>query len=439
MTEEKGNGPGRLLRQFTRASAGVLVANAIALPLGFAVHLFAARLLGKASYGEYSIAVTCANLLVIPLCFGLHTGTVRFLPAYTGTDELGKRSGYLRFSRWLCLAISVSVAALGALALQLGNWAISPSLQRALLCLALQLPGLALFTLYCAYLQSQRRVVAQAIARSLVRPLGLLAGLVVAAPLLESQPMAALVVIIETFAIVFTLGGIGVATREHDAELREPKPLYEAALWIGSSVRLVVLQSFVVLQNWADVLLVGVFLGAANAGVYAIARRLARLVDFLLEATTPFVAPVAAKYYAQGRLTELRRLILVATLVTGMTGLLLAGSMAYLGETLLGLFGDEFTSGHTVLSILLAGHAINAVTGPAGAVLVMTGHERLCTLLMGLTALACVLLNLFWIPRAGLAGAAWTNVFCLAGSSVLLLVYLVFVLKRRTPDSASAT
>lgn len=435
MTEEQG-GPAKLMKQFGRASAGVMIANAVALPLGFVIHIYAARVLGTDSYGEYSIAVTCANLLVIPLCFGLHTGTVRFLPAYTGTGELGKRSGFLRFSRWLCLLLSVFVALLGALVIWVGSWPISASLERALLCLTVQLPALSLFTLYCSFLQSQRRVVLQAVARSLVRPFALLAGLAVAAPLLSSQPMAALVVLIETLAIALTLGGVAIASKESSAAILAPQPIYETALWLGSSARLVVLQSFVVIQNWADVLLVGVFLGAPQAGVYAIARRLARLVDFLLEATIPFVAPVAAKYYAQGRILELRRIVLVATLVTGATGLLLAAGLASLGDTILRFFGEDFTAGHGVLMILLVGHALNALTGPAGAVLVMTGHERFCTKLMGLTALACVALNLILIPRAGLSGAAWTNVVCLAGSSLLLLLYLGRVLRKTPVDPA---
>lgn len=429
MTEED-DGLRRLMRQFTRASAGVLLANAAALPLGFAIHLLLARLLGNVSYGEYSIALTCANLLVIPLCFGLHTGTVRFMPAYSGTGEFGKQAGYLRFSRWASLTLSVLVAVLGALVLLLGDWPISASLRRTLLCLAIQLPALTLFMIYSAFLQSQRRVVSQAVLRGLFRPLGLVAGLALAAALFDIEPMAAFVVLVETLVLLLALAGIGYATRNQPEAAWAAEPVYEVARWSRTSARIVVLESFATLQAWADVLLVGIFLGAAEAGVYAIARRLAQLVGFLLQATIPFVAPAAARLFAEGRLRRLQLLMGASTAIAGLAGLPAAGLLAYLGEPLLELFGPGFAAGHQALTILLIGNVANALAGPVGAVLVMIGEERFCSRVVAATALLNVALNVHLIPKAGLLGAAWASTVCLTAWNLVLLFYLVRILRR---------
>jgi len=203
----------RLLSQFAKASTGVFFANALSLPLVFLLHVYAARLVGKATYGEFSIAMTCANLLVIPLCFGLHTGTVRFLPAYAASGDAAKQAGYLKFSRWLTLAISILVSTLGALLLTLWNWPISDSLRRTLLSLAVQIPCLTLFTLYCSFLQSQRKVVSQAVLRGVVRPLLILGGLFCLSSLLESLPSAGVLVSVETLVLCVVLVWAGITTR----------------------------------------------------------------------------------------------------------------------------------------------------------------------------------------------------------------------------------
>jgi O-antigen/teichoic acid export membrane protein len=43
---------------------------------------------------------------------------------------------------------------------------------------------------------------------------------------------------------------------------------------------------------------------------------------------------------------------------------------------LLGLYGEAFRSGASVLVVLAIGQIVNGATGPVGYLLNMTGHER---------------------------------------------------------------
>jgi O-antigen/teichoic acid export membrane protein len=73
------------------------------------------------------------------------------------------------------------------------------------------------------------------------------------------------------------------------------------------------------------------------------------------------------------------------------------------------IFGAEFVTGASVLSILAIGQSVNVITGPAGNVLMMCGHERVVRNVLLASAMICLIANLILIPRMGAVGAAMAN------------------------------
>ncbi len=70
------------------------------------------------------------------------------------------------------------------------------------------------------------------------------------------------------------------------------------------------------------------------------------------------------------------------------------------------MFGAEFTQAYTVVIILSIGQVVNAATGSAGLLLMMTDREREATLMMGVIVALHFVANLVFISTWGTEGAA---------------------------------
>jgi O-antigen/teichoic acid export membrane protein len=73
---------------------------------------------------------------------------------------------------------------------------------------------------------------------------------------------------------------------------------------------------------------------------------------------------------------------------------------------ILGLFGEEFTAGATVLTVLAVAKVTQVAVGPSGYVLMMTDHQYLNVFNQVSTAVLNVVLNYVLILRYGIVGAA---------------------------------
>jgi O-antigen/teichoic acid export membrane protein len=80
----------------------------------------------------------------------------------------------------------------------------------------------------------------------------------------------------------------------------------------------------------------------------------------------------------------------------------------------MGWFGEAFEAGATCLVWLAAGQAVNALCGPVMYLLNMTGHERPAQRIVWAAALVNLALNLWAIPRFGIAGAAVATALSMA-------------------------
>jgi O-antigen/teichoic acid export membrane protein len=77
------------------------------------------------------------------------------------------------------------------------------------------------------------------------------------------------------------------------------------------------------------------------------------------------------------------------------------------GPGLLEWFGAEEAS--PALRILLIGAAFNAISGPVLTLMNMTGAERRARDIVAVSAVLNLGLNVLWIPRFGIVGAAWAT------------------------------
>lgn len=157
---------------------------------------------------------------------------------------------------------------------------------------------------------------------------------------------------------------------------------------------------------WASVVIVGLFVSAEEVAFFSAAQRTSLLISFMLMVINFVAAPRFASLHKAQKMDELKTLAQFSTRL--MIGFSLPVLLAVLiwPDTIMALFGREFSQGAMLLVILAIGQTINVMTGSVGFLLTMCGHEkdlRNITLTAGILTVTLLLIaTSIW----GITGAA---------------------------------
>ncbi len=156
-----------------------------------------------------------------------------------------------------------------------------------------------------------------------------------------------------------------------------------------------------------DLLLVAYLLDEAQAGVYGASNRLVVAGQLMMFATAQSMAPHLSAAFGRDDRDEAEHVLhtVSAWNVTLLWPVFL--TMAFGAETMLRLFGDDFTEGARLVQIFSVALVIIIGLGVGDTLLLMTGRS-LASLVNHLVALATMIgLSVLLLPRVGVAGAAW--------------------------------
>ncbi len=183
---------------------------------------------------------------------------------------------------------------------------------------------------------------------------------------------------------------------------------------------------------WSPILLLGFWGSAEDVGIFGNALRLGMLVSFALLSVNAILAPKIAEIYVSGELAEVGRLVRSATrLVMGVATPVILLLLVFT-EQIMALFGKDFTSGASVLSVILIGQTVNVFTGSVGHVLIMCGKEKLMRNNVIGCAVLIVVLCVTLIPTYGQMGAAWAVSITLAAQNLIAAILVHRELGIRT-------
>lgn len=371
-----------------------------------ALYLLAARILGPHEAGLFFLCITWAHLLSTAARLGLDRAVMRHLAADLAVEDRPAARGSLR--QGVMLTVPAALLAGGLTWVLAAPLAIHvfamPDLAVALALTALLVvPQTVAFFLCAALVGLGRSVVAQALQFS-VWPLfgvaALLLGVETAAPLLLA--------LVTGMAAVLLAAALLLFDARH--RLRGAPPSASGAaplpsLWRTARPLLVVETIQVAIAN-LPVLVLGTVAEAAVVGAFSLAMRISMIGWMVVISLGTIAAPHFARLHRRGDWAALGRLngrLMLAGAATGGTAALVA--LAAPGP-ILGLFGPEFRTAGTVLTILAAGQLINAVFCCQDVLLAMTGHGRLLSRLNMLQFLLGLVLMLILVPWHGAEGAA---------------------------------
>lgn len=194
------------------------------------------------------------------------------------------------------------------------------------------------------------------------------------------------------------------------AKYGRAQPADQAALWAGSVLAILFLQTPFLVLPW--------FATVAEIGVYAVAFRLVSMITMLLLLQAAVFGPAFARAANQRSTCELRALLrrtqLLSTLIFAF-GVL---PLLTLSAPLASVFNVPADELHRYLTILAMGQLINAVTGLSGVMLNMAGQARLETITLLAAVLTAFAASPFVGVRFGAEGLAWLFSLCLAGKNI---------------------
>ncbi len=190
--------------------------------------------------------------------------------------------------------------------------------------------------------------------------------------------------------------------------------------WVAAAVPVLLVQSFDMLLQNTDVLVIAHYRSPEDVGMYYAALMTIGLISFIHFAVAAASAYQFSAAHAARDDEALRRKVHDAVTWTFWPSLVLAAALLIMGKPLLAMFGSEFTQAYPAMFVLAVGLIVRASMGPAEYVLNMLGQQKACALALSVGAAMNLVLNLVLVPEYGLMGAAIGTAVAVASASLMM-------------------
>lgn len=411
--------------QLANQSAQTTFLNLGAVVLSFLTSILLTRLLGARGYGVYVYVLAWPALLAVAAQLGYGHMLVRNIAAYSARQEWGLVRGIVRRSQRVVLGASAVLAAAAGVTGWLFVGHGQPLLRQSFFIALLLVPTGALIAQREAVLRGFQRVVLGRLAETLIQPTLLLVLVGVLYVALRDRLTPPYVV---AATVAAAAGGVAAGTlfvsRVTPSHVRVAIARADRAAWSRSARSLFAINGLQVVNLQMSVLLLGALKSVDATALFSVALRLSGTVSFLQTAVVFPLAPALARLHASGAHARLQRLVSKANLGVLICSTPVVMGLLVFGEQALSIFGDQFRTGQTALTILVIGEIVNVASGFVGIILINTGNERtMFAAVAWLTGLK-VVVSAVLINSFGLEGAAIGQALGLAAQNVVLAVVI---------------
>ena len=408
MDQDAGSDLRGLLRSGLSKSLVSLVIKVATAGLTYLMYVILSRLMGVEEYGYFAFGLSLATILAIGANYGQQTAILRYWPEETVAGRPQKALAALRSGGAVTLIAGVAVTAV-LLAVAAGGASLGQHTAHLFAAALLILP-LALAEYWSSVLRAQGSVWTALTPRDIFWrvsvPLLVLAlwyagvTLTGADALLLTAALLALALVLQLILARSRKYEIAPGTRGlrgYWAEKGKPSRSFFLGTVLDSAALNV------------DIILVGLLVAPAAAGIYFNAFRTAGLLTLFMFAITLVVAPMVSQHYHAGEMRKAQAITALCAWAGFVFSLAVFAGFLLFGEQILGLFGAGQEEGKLILILLSVGLLVDAATGPSRIVLMMTGHERAYVRIFGSIVMASILVQIWVIPVWGLLGAAVVN------------------------------
>ncbi|OWY24371.1 flippase [Sphingobacteriales bacterium UPWRP_1] len=427
-----------------KGSAGALAAQVVGLAAGFVTSWVLARLLGAAQYGVYTYLFSWLTVLSTFSAAGIEQFLVKQTAACRSAGRTDLLKGTQHYAYGVASILSILVCAAGLLwihACNTGFIAYMPYMlrseenRRLLGWVLLAIPITTLAKIPEGMLRGGKHIISSQLPENVVKPLLLLLLMAAVFMLWGERVTLAGAVWLNLITFVFTLClYVALYWRKFGNTLTAPAQ-YEPALWWRSLVSFFFISLLAIINNRADVLILGSLATDADVGIYNVAARLADVPKMLLMAANLALAPLFADLYARRQMQQLQNLLTRSVRLITAAGLLPVLLLVLFGKPVLAIWGHEFVTGHWALAFMCLAQLFNLACGSVGVLLMMTGHEKWVSYGLALGTLVNITLNFALIPVWGINGAGMASALTVVVWNVFL-TRMVFVKLKLNPTVA---
>jgi O-antigen/teichoic acid export membrane protein len=386
-----------------------------------------ARWMGRFEFGIYVYVWAWVGFLGMLSPLGVAYSAQRFIPEYRTRQDSDGLRGFIRGSRWLCLALGTAVgSALAGTVMLLGDRLPSYYIMPFMVA-GLTLPIFAVSSAQDSIARAFNRIDLALVPGYIAHPLIIIAAM--GALHFYGGPVTALDALMAACAAFWLVVLVQVALlgRRLRRDVAAGGRRYETRVWLKTSLPIFLVDSFFILLTYVDILILQLFVGPADVAVYYAATKTLVLVSFVYFAVAAASAHRFSQYHVAGETEKLARFVADTVRWTFWPSLLLAAGLLIAGKPLLSLFGPGFADGYPLIFVLVVGLLARASVGPSERLLNMVGEQTACALIYACAFATNLVLCLVLIPRFGLIGAACSTASAIVCESVLLFV----VTKRR--------
>lgn len=397
------------MQEVLKGAFSALMIRVLGTLIGFIVSVLVARQLGAEGSGVYYLALSVATIAGTLGRVGFDNTVVRFIAAHSSMNEWND----VRYTyRVAVVTTSVASLLLATVLFFSADWLATivfskPFVRDALQLSAVAVLPLALSMIHADSLRGLKNIAASQWIKTVLISLGTLALLFPFVRLWGATGAVAayLASVVLTAVVAGWLWHRALGTRGISALVDATGSLTKGKIFSSSLPLFSVALLGLVIQQ-AGTISLGIWGTVDEVGIFNVANRLAALLLFPLMAMISILTPKFAAMHRQNNVQGLTRLARSSSRVLTCFAVPVSLGVALSSRFILSLFGQEFSEGYIVLNILLVGVVVNASTGAVAELLMMSGHEKVVSLGLALSALLTILLCLILVPFHGDVGAA---------------------------------
>ncbi|MFO1247308.1 MAG: oligosaccharide flippase family protein [Alphaproteobacteria bacterium] len=372
--------------------SGTVMFGVLGGGLTILTHMLLATYLGAAGYGAYAVALSILNILVLFVRMGLDVATVRYVAVYSELKEWNLLAGYLRAARLFIACTAALALGLSSIGLLLFGSRLDPALRWGLLTILPALPLLALGQINDAALRGLGQVLTGQISQVIGQPLLLLLLLVLCwisgiDPVLRL--LLAGICLIASFAGALLLSSV-LLLRHRRPGIRAALPRAHIREWLFSTPAMMIVSSFSQYQNQLIVIFLGFFLNVEAAGIFALAMRIANVIQIVLYGANLPAMPRLSRAFARDDREEMNWIAGLAATACFFVVLPITGGFLLLGSFLLVFLGPTYAAAYGPLAILCLGLQLQSAFSPAAVVMGVSGNQSAVGLTFILTICLCL-------------------------------------------------
>lgn len=392
-------------------SDGLLVGLVRILNVGlsFAVSVILARVLGSRQFGIYTQVLAIINIIGAPVELGLPQLLVREIAKYVEVMRFSLVNGIMRWAVTIVLVSSLIVIVIYPFVRPLAGSQITQDIHEPLLWALYLVPILGFSSLVASATRALGKVWLAQVPEMVIMPLILVLTVIIINALVNIRYSPNIIFMIQIVGgmIAVTVGAVFLSNLYSKNVPKHIKPEYNSGVWLRSTLSLASVTGIQLINKWASILILGIFVKYAELGVYRVAVQIALLADFGRMVITPIMSPQISKTYAAGDRKKLQYLARLSARWIFFVNALIYIAFIVGGQFLIQtFFGEEYLPAFSVVLVLLAGQVVDSITGASVLFLVMTGFENDTALIRFITTAFNLTLIYVFSSLWGIIGAA---------------------------------